>query len=203
MVSAHDSTRVKADELERLYAEQQRMMQGEDESAPAAHVRSADRLKDGYIPRADQLAKGQRELDATCHPFGGWEHDKGFPTYSERVQRYETQITRARGLDYVVRLPDGRTVKYDGCAVWDPKRQLLEAKGPGREWVLEFSQASGRPLKVVDEAVGQAERQIAAAGARPVEWHAAEARYRDVLDKAIGDKMRPPPTFSLDHTPAR
>jgi len=48
-----DGSVVQADELDRLYAEQQRMMQGADEFEPAQHVRSADRLKDGFIPRAD------------------------------------------------------------------------------------------------------------------------------------------------------
>jgi len=199
----NDRTRVKADELERLYAEQQRMIEGKEGFAPAPYVRSADILKDGYIPRADQLAKGQRELDATCHPYGGWEHDPGFPTYSERVRRYETQITRAPGLDYVVRLPDGRIVKFDGCKVWDPKRPLLEAKGPGREDVLEFSQRPGRTPKVLSEAVDQARRQVGAAQGRPVEWHAAERGYARELNKAMGREMRLPPTFSLTHTPAR
>lgn len=129
--------------------------------------------------------------------------EPGFPTYSERVRRYETQITRAPGLDYVVRLPDGRAVKYDGCAVWDPKRQLLEAKGPGRQGVLEFLRQAGRPLKVVDGAVSQARRQIGAAEGRPVEWHAAERGYRDALRDAIARELTRPPTFSLDHTPAR
>lgn len=199
----NDNTRVRAGELERLYAEQQRMIDGDEGVAPAQHVRSADRLKDGYIPRADQLAKGEREMDSTCHPYGGWEHDAGFPTYSERVRRYETQITRAPGLDYVVRLLNGRVVKFDGCAVWDPERQLLEAKGPGRGWVLDFLQRAGRPLKVVDEAVTQAGRQIGVAQGRRVEWHAADRRYGEVLRNAIRQDVKPPPTFTLDHTPAR
>ena len=43
---------------------------------------------------------------------------------SERTKRYEKQITRAPGLDYVVRIPGRPAVKFDGCGVWDPKRPL-------------------------------------------------------------------------------
>jgi len=199
----NDGSLVQAGELERLYGEQRRMIQGEDEFEPAPHVRSADRLKDGFIPRADQLAKEGRELDATCHPYGGWELDRGYPHYSKRVRRYETQITRAPGLDYVVRPPGKDPVKFDGCAVWDPRRPLLEAKGPGREAVLEFTERRGLPTRVVNEAVGQARRQVDTAQGRRVEWHAAEQRYRDRLNAAILEKVDPPPTFTLNHTPAR
>lgn len=60
-----------ADEVERIHGEQQRRIRGEDGPEPAAKVRSADRFQDGFVPRADQIAKGEREKDATCHPFGG------------------------------------------------------------------------------------------------------------------------------------
>jgi hypothetical protein len=200
----NDRTRVKAAELERLYAEQQRMIEGREEPEPAPHVRPADRLKDGFIPRADQLTKYDRELDATCHPYGGWERDPGFPSYSGRTQRYEEQITHAPGLDYVVRMPDGRTVKFDGCAVWDPRRQLLEAKGRGREGVLDFLlRRAGRP-KMLAKDTEQAKRQIGVAEGRRVDWHAAERGYRDALKAALVDEKVPgPPTFNLHHTPAQ
>jgi hypothetical protein len=134
------------EEVERLHGEQQRLLRGEEETAPAAHVRSADRFRDGRrIPKADQLAKDDRELDATCHPYGGWELDSGYPTYSKRVQRYERQITRAPGLDYVVRIPGQAAVKFDGCAIWDPRHPLLEAKGPGRADIVEDAERYGFP----------------------------------------------------------
>ncbi|MBR7618714.1 hypothetical protein JKL49_04870 [Phenylobacterium sp. 20VBR1] len=74
-------------------------MRGEDEPEPPAHVSSADRFKDGVIPQASQIAKGQREKDATCHPNGGWERDAGFDRCAPWTRRYETQIGRAPGLD--------------------------------------------------------------------------------------------------------
>jgi hypothetical protein len=200
----NDRTRVRAPELERIHAEQRRMIEGEDAIGPAPRVRVVDRMNDGTIPKADSRAKGERELDATCHPFGGWERDPGFPKYSERTQRYEEQITHTRGLDYVVRMPDGRVVKFDGCAVWDPRRQLLEAKGRGREGVLDFLLRHGGRPKMLEKDAEQARRQIDIAQGRRLDWHAAERGYRDALQGALyGEKVPQPPTFSLYHTPAQ
>jgi hypothetical protein len=95
-------------------------------------------------------------------------------------------------------------VKFDGCAVWDPQRQLLEAKGRGREAILDFLYKLGRDPKMLVKDAEQADRQIKVAGGRRVEWHAAERRYREALEKAIYDQeISRPPTFSLRHTPAR
>ena len=161
------------DEVERTYAEQQRHMRGEVDVEPSARVHAADRFADGVIPRAEQIAKGQREEDATCHPNGGWELDPGFQTNSLRSQLYETQITRAPGLDYVVRNPGSAPVKYDGCAVWDPKRPLLEAKGPGYAGLVK---GPPRPWQsgLRKGLEGQARRQANAALGKPVEWYVAE-----------------------------
>ena len=53
-----DGTLASVDEIERIYAEQQRRARGQDEFEPASQARAADRHKDGaYIPRANQLAK--------------------------------------------------------------------------------------------------------------------------------------------------
>ncbi|WP_304175926.1 hypothetical protein [Phenylobacterium aquaticum] len=162
------------DDVERIYAEQQRRLRGEDEPEPAAQVSSADRFKDGVIPQASQIEKGQREKDATCHPNGGWERDAGFGSYAPWTRRYETQIGRAPGLDYVVRNPGAKPVKFDGCAVWDPRHQLLEAKGPGYEGLIQRAGRSwflGSLLKGLE---GQAGRQANAALGKPVEWYVAE-----------------------------
>jgi len=129
-----DGTLVKgADEIERLHAEHQRLMQGEEDPEPPSRVHSADRFRDGSIPSLAQLERDQREYDATCHPYGGWERDPSYPTNSERSRRYETQITRAPGLDYVVRNPGERPVKFDGCAVWDPKPSFSKLKAPATQ----------------------------------------------------------------------
>lgn len=162
------------DEVERIYAEQQRRLRGEDEPEPPTHVSSADRFKDGVIPQASQMAKGQREKDATCHPNGGWERDAGFEGYAPWTRRYESQIGQAPGLDYVVRNPGAKPVKFDGCAVWDPRHQLLEAKGPGYEGLIQRAGRSwflGSLLKGLE---GQAGRQADAALGKPVEWYVAE-----------------------------
>lgn len=199
-----DGTIESAHEIERVYAEQKRLLQGNDENVPTAHVNSADRFKDGYIPRADQLAKDDRELDSTCHPYGGWELDPQYPGYSKRTKKYEEQITRAPGLDYVVRIPGQGVVKFDGCAVWDPRRQLLEAKGRGREGIIDFLRRLGRYPKMLEKDAEQVGRQVGAAQGRRVDWHAAERGYRDALDEAIYRKEIPrPSTFRLYHTPAR
>ena len=138
-----DGTTVNAAEIERIYAEQRRRARGEDEFEPAAYVRVGDRLKDGRVPRAEELAKGEREVDRTCHPNGGWEPDPYFKHYSQRTQEYEDQIAQAPGLDYVVRNPGEKPVKFDGCAVWDPRHPLLEAKGPGYVAVINAGERYG------------------------------------------------------------
>lgn len=161
------------DEVERLHDEQQKRIRGEDEVQPPAHVRTADRLKDGVIPQVSQIAKGQREKDATCHPNGGWERDTGFATNSERSRRYETQIGRAPGLDYVVRNPGERPVNFDGCAVWDPRHQLLEAKGLGYQSLLRGVERIPN-MRTPDKLRDQMRRQAGAARGKVVEWHFAE-----------------------------
>ena len=162
------------DEVERLHDEQQRRMRGEDGAEPPAHVNTSDRLRDGVIPQVGQIAKGQREKDATCHPNGGWERDPGFPSNSERSRRYETQIGRAPGLDYVVRNPGERPVDFDGCAVWDPRHHLLEAKGPGYQSLLRGAQRIPKLQSVPAGLRDQMRRQAGAARGKVVEWHFAE-----------------------------
>ena len=66
-----DGTLVKGvDEVERMHAEQDRRMRGEETPEPEARVRTADRYRDGVIPRVDQVEKGQREKDVTCCLIG-------------------------------------------------------------------------------------------------------------------------------------
>jgi hypothetical protein len=169
-----DGTLAQQDEVERIYAEQQRRLKGQEDAEPALRVHTVDNLPAGQIPRVEQVPKGERELDPTCSPYGGWERDPGFPRYSQRTKLYETQITRAPGLDYVVRIPGEKPVKFDGCAVWDPRHPLLEAKGPGYADLLPKA-AQWHFLKSMgDKAKGQAARQADAARDHRVEWHIAE-----------------------------
>ncbi len=99
-----DGSIVSGSEVEKIYAEQRRRMRGEDEPEPPALIRgSVNRLRNGQIPLANQLTAGGAEADPSCHPDGGWELDPGYRYYPERTQRYENQVTRAPGVDYVVR----------------------------------------------------------------------------------------------------
>jgi hypothetical protein len=189
-----DGSLVSGPEVDRIYAEQQRLMSGADEPEPLRRVRSADRFKDGVVPKASELAADDRELDPTCHPNGGWEHDRGFKHYSKRSQNYEAQITRAPGLDYVVRNPGQKAVNFDGCAVWTPEHQLLEAKGPGRADLIRDGARYQFLGSLIDERNGQAKRQSGAATGRPVEWHIAEpdavAFYRKGTNQYPGMRTR-------------
>ncbi|HEY8616665.1 hypothetical protein [Phenylobacterium sp.] len=169
-----DGSVVDGGELDRLYGEQVAQLTGTDDPEPTGRVRTVDRWKDGEIPRADQVGKSERELDATCHPDGGWEVDPQFPSYPQHTRDYEVQITRAPGLDYVVRRTGEKPVKFDGCAVWTPGHELLEAKGPGFARLLPRALRWGFAKGMAEKWNGQAGRQARAAQGRPVEVHVAE-----------------------------
>ena len=101
----------RADEVERLFTEQQLRLSGEIKPEPSVQVHSDDRFHDGAIPRAEQLAKGEREIDPTCHVNGGWERDPTFSRYKAWTQDYEDQITRAPGLRRAQSLREARAVR--------------------------------------------------------------------------------------------
>lgn len=194
-----DGRRVQTGEVERIYAEQRRRLRGQDASEPAARLRVVDKLPDGQVPRPDQVEQGERELDPTCAPYGGWERDANFKNYSDRTKRYETQITHAPGLDYVVRNPGQRPVKFDGCAVWDPRRPLLEAKGPGYAPLLPRSLEWGFYGDMLKGAVDQADRQAQVARGRRIEWHIAEPdAVKFFRDATFPDR----PPIVVQQTPA-
>lgn len=183
-----DGRRVTSKEVERIYAEQKRRLRGKDAPEPAARVQVVDKWRDGQIPLAQQVQKGERELDPTCAPNGGWERDPGFEKYADHTKRYETQITRAPGLDYVVRNPGQRPVKFDGCAVWEPRHPLLEAKGPGYSSLLRKAQQWNFYKGMLTGAEGQAQRQAGAAGDQPIEWHIAEPGSYPFFRDATGSE---------------
>lgn len=199
MYQLSDGTMVSGPEVDRIYAEQKRRMAGADSPEPKVRVRTVNRLKDGQIPLAAQIEKGERELDPTCHPNGGWEHDPGFDKRSERSRRYETQITRNTGLDYVVRNLGEAPVKFDGCAVWDPRRELLEAKGPGYGSLIEEGKKYGFVDPMIDAAESQGDRQVSAAKGRPIDWHIAEPRALKFFEDSIPSRER----IRFIYTPAR
>jgi hypothetical protein len=173
------------DEVDRVYDEQQRRIRGDDEADPPRYAITEDKLRDGQVPQAGQIAAGHRELDPTCHPYGGWEVDPNFPKYSQRAQDYQAQISRTRGLDYVVRIPGRPPVKFDGCAVWDARHELLEAKGPRYASLLNTSFAD-EVLKPMDS---QADRQYKAAAGRPIDWHVAERPAADKIRDLVTGRI--------------
>lgn len=194
-----DGSLVSGTEVDRLYAEQQLRMAGQEDPEPAPFAARVDRLRDGYVPTSSQLRPREREADPTCHPNGGWELDPYFPRYPERSRRYETQITQTSGVDYVVRNPGERPVKFDGCAVWSPRHELLEAKGPGYAALIEASGRYGFRKSIADKATDQIIRQSDAARLAPVDWHVAEPGAKDFFSRS-------PPAdnpIRFQHTPAR
>lgn len=191
-----DGSMVTADEVERIYAEQKRRVRGDDDAEPKRYVRRVDRWKDGQIPLASQLEQGAWEKDPTCHPDGGWELDPRYAGRAEHTKRYETQISKAPGLEYVVRIPGRNPVRFDGCAVWDPRHQLLEAKGPGYDGLIDSGAEYGFSQSVADKARDQGQWQSEVAAGKPIDWHIAEKRAREVF----GDALRKLP-IRVPHTP--
>jgi hypothetical protein len=195
-----DGSLARTDEVERIFAEQQRRLKGQEDVEPARNVHEVDNLPTGRIPSVEKVPKGEREFDPTCSPYGGWERDPGFPRYAPRTQQYEAQITHAPGLDYVVRNPGQDPVKFDGCAVWDPRHPLLEAKGPGYADLLPKAAKWGFEKNMFDKAMSQAGRQAGAARDHRIEWHIAEpGAFEFFRDSTTGNR---PPIY-LHQTPPR
>lgn len=199
MYQLSDGTMVSGPEVDRIYAEQKRRIAGADSPEPKSRVRAVNRWKDGQIPLASQLEKGERELDPTCHPNGGWEHDPGFGKRSERSRRFETQVTGATALDYVVRNPGKAPVKFDGCAVSSPRHELLEAKGPGYESIIDAGNRYRFIKSIREGAKSQGQRQVGAAGGRPLDWYFAEQGALEFFKRHIPLRRR----IQFIHTPAR
>lgn len=195
-----DGRRVQFDEVERIYAEQKRRLRGQDEAEPAARLHVVNKWQDGEIPRADQVDKDERELDPTCAPNGGWERDPNFEDFPLLSKRYQTQITHAPGLDYVVRNPGQRPVKFDGCDVWGPSHPLLEAKGPGYASLLPKARQWGFEKGMFEKAQRQAGRQSGAASNHPIEWHVAEPGAVEFFNRATRGVI---PPIMLRQTPLR
>ncbi len=87
-----------------------------------------------------------------------------------------------------MRNPFEKPVRFDGCAVWDSRRPLLEAKGPGYE-ALDRRARKSTFLKFIWNGVrDQARRQNNAAQGRTVEWHVAEPAvvptFREIIEPA-------------------
>ena len=90
-------------------------------------------------------------------------------------------------------------MKFDGCAVGDPKRQLLEAKGPGYAGLAKKARRYPGIRGFRNKSDSQARRQAGAARGRPIEWHVAEP---DAVPY-FADVLAPYPSIDLRQTPPR
>lgn len=110
-----------------------------------------------------------------------------------RGLRYQEQISGLpRGFDVQL-----NGVRFDGCR--DSDGTMLEAKGPGYLGPL------GKPtkypwLRMRDEMLKQASRQVAAAGDRPIEWHFAEDGVADFMRTLFAERGF---KISVIYTPSR
>lgn len=170
----NDGSVVTGAEVDRIFAEQNLRRTGAEHAPPLRKVKVVDRLPSGVVPKAGTLARDEREADNICHPDGGWEYDPQFAGMREHTRLYQAQISRAPGLEYVVRPADGAPVRFDGCAWWSKRHELLEAKGEGYEELFENASIYNFLKGPREKTVGQAERQIGVARGAPVEWDIAE-----------------------------
>jgi hypothetical protein len=126
---------------------------------------------------------GQR-VAQTDEP-GVW--DASGEHFSERAARYQQQITG--GTTDQAYYVDG--VKFDGFN----GDALLEAKGPGYANFVgddgEFKDFVLTEHKFLDQAI----RQDKAAGGLPIEWHIAERKAYDAMNKLFDDAA----IFTLTH----
>lgn len=93
----------------------------------------------------------------------------------------------------------GRTVVFDNCQI--TTGIMIEAKSTGYADMLEDWREKGRviPWKPVEwEMLDQAERQLEAAGGRPIEWHFAEKEVTDYIRELFA---RERPGITVVYTP--
>lgn len=69
--------------------------------------------------------------------------------------------------------------------MWDPRHQLLEAKGPGYDGLIDAAAEYGFASSVADKAKDQAKRQSDVAGRHPIDWHVAEKRARGFFSNVL------------------
>lgn len=119
---------------------------------------------------------------------GQWEYPNR-DGMSDRARAYEEQVTGTpAGTEYAVPRPGGRDVRFDG---WDPDAgpngTLVEAKGPGYEWLVgkdgAFKPGTGPAESIPDQLKRQ--HEAAAAAGVEVEWRVAERRVAEAIEDLI------------------
>ncbi|WP_406442637.1 Tox-REase-5 domain-containing protein [Streptomyces sp. NBC_01613] len=115
---------------------------------------------------------------------GAWKSKRSVAYWpnQERWMRYQEQVSKVkRGKEYSVKDPEtGRDVDFDG---WDSSRQTyVEAKfGYGAKVRPDGSLEPAQAQKFVK----QAERQLRAAGNKPVEWHFSNQAAAEAAEEAF------------------
>ena len=95
---------------------------------------------------------------------------------SDIAKQYQKQVNGIAGeVDFLLK---GEKVHFDGFK----DGVLLEAKGLGYKKFLTNEKLVD---KVLDNLLGQAERQIKAANGKPIEWHFAEKESADIFRDAL------------------
>ncbi|MFF4162122.1 Tox-REase-5 domain-containing protein [Streptomyces sp. NPDC001741] len=125
--------------------------------------------------------KGSKDLGD-----GQWKAKKSVAYWPgmERWMRYQEQVSGVkRGKEYAVKDPQtGRDVDFDG---WDSASQTYkEAKfGYGKKVRPDGTLEPAQAAKFVE----QAQRQLRAAGDKPVEWNFSNKKVADAAQKAFDD----------------
>ncbi len=121
--------------------------------------------------KGDAGGDTSRGLSGVRPPRGRWQRDTAH--MSDRAADYQGKVTGRRGEKYTVNERD-----FDGVS---PRGdELLEAKGPGYEWMVDTRTGAFRPgVDVVDQFLDQARGQLRAAPGAKITWHFADKRVAD------------------------
>ena len=160
----------------------------------------------------DAPASSGRERDDSCAPEGTEGHWVAFRRGGGEASigpamDYQRQINRTPEMpgnlvmEYEVSIPGTDiAVNFDGCAFWDPRHQLLEAKHGYRDIIdAESGWAASARQALVEEATRQSNM---AGTSHPVEWHVSEAATERWFEGVVAQGA-PGSKFSVVHTSAR
>ncbi|MGF1661760.1 MAG: Tox-REase-5 domain-containing protein [Kineosporiaceae bacterium] len=140
----------------------------------------AEYAADPVAFRARRAARYADETGSVSFSGWGWVSE----SMSDRARAYQEFVT-GRGADEAFAV-DG--IKFDGVL---PDGTLVEAKGPGYAAFLTDQGTWQDFFRGQGALVDQAERQVTAAGGRPVEWHVAEKEAAEAIEELLrGAKVR-------------
>ncbi|MFW0786187.1 Tox-REase-5 domain-containing protein [Gordonia sp. CPCC 206044] len=158
-----------------------------------------------HFPDVDLNELLQTNVDLSDDGTGSW-HPEKKAGWSERARAYEQQVTESPG-EMTYRVPsehsDKGYVDFDGHeAAHDGEKELyIEAKGPGREWMID--EDGGLKHGAAKEIPNQLERQYETAEQHDaeVEWRVATPEMEKAVNRIIaendyGDRIR------VKHIPA-